>query len=184
MRNERQPGVVPARRGRRRVQSPKSTASGGQVRRRTGPTDARPPEPALPALSNAEESNAEGSVPQLPSPFRSPVSGFRALLSPIPLCVLCPGAPGLKAVPFSPLRRSPIFAFLCVLPGSGQAPAGLPRQGATAPAVARCDLCGEACAIPMPKTREKSYAHKGMHMAWMEKVRKRAQKPAKTAPKT
>ena len=29
-----------------------------------------------------------------------------------------------------------------------------------------------------------SYAHKGMHMAWMEKVRKRAQKPVKTGPKT
>jgi hypothetical protein len=29
-----------------------------------------------------------------------------------------------------------------------------------------------------------SYAHKGMHMAWMEKVRNRAQKPVKTAPKT
>jgi hypothetical protein len=29
-----------------------------------------------------------------------------------------------------------------------------------------------------------SYAHKGMHMAWMERVRNRAQKPVKTAPKT
>ncbi|GAG47226.1 unnamed protein product [marine sediment metagenome] len=29
-----------------------------------------------------------------------------------------------------------------------------------------------------------SYAHKGMHMAWMEKVRKRAQKPVKTDQKT
>ncbi|MGB2753581.1 MAG: hypothetical protein WBD44_00700, partial [Phycisphaerae bacterium] len=29
-----------------------------------------------------------------------------------------------------------------------------------------------------------SYAHKGMHMTWMEKVRKRAQKPVKTTPKT
>jgi hypothetical protein len=31
---------------------------------------------------------------------------------------------------------------------------------------------------------EGSYAHKGMHMAWMERVRNRAQKPVKTAPKT
>jgi hypothetical protein len=29
-----------------------------------------------------------------------------------------------------------------------------------------------------------SYAHKGMHMAWMEKVRNRALKPVKTDPKT
>jgi hypothetical protein len=28
-----------------------------------------------------------------------------------------------------------------------------------------------------------SYAHKGMHMTWMEKVRKRAQKPVKTGQK-
>jgi hypothetical protein len=29
-----------------------------------------------------------------------------------------------------------------------------------------------------------SYAHKGMHMAWMKKVRNRAQKPVKTGQKT
>jgi hypothetical protein len=68
----------------------------------------------------------------------------------------------LKAVPFAVSPFSPIPAFLCVL----------------------CDLCGEGCAIPVPKTRKKSYAHKGMHMTWMEKVRNRAQKPVKTAPKT
>jgi len=28
-----------------------------------------------------------------------------------------------------------------------------------------------------------SYTHKGMHMTWMEKVRKRAQKPVKTGQK-
>jgi len=77
--------------------------------------------------------------PAVCRPFCILHSAFCTFFPPIPpLRPFDPGAPGLRAV-------------LCDLPGSGQAPAGLPGQGATAPlAGVRLRPPATARAVPVP----------------------------------
>ena len=71
-----------------------------------------------------------------------------------------PPSASLRLAPFDRLRASrSLRAGLCDLPGSGQAPAGLPRQGATAP-LARVRLAVEPrqarpARVPWPAGRQR-----------------------------
>jgi hypothetical protein len=151
----------------------------------SGDRQFRPPHPAF-------------SPPRrLPPALRSPGWLGRRRVPQSPLCVLCapfdPGAPGLRACfavkprPYKALRvpRRDPSASVGVTPGAARSP----RLSPSVPqSLSRLGCFFVKCEISPAKfdlrASAGSYAHKGMHMTWMERVRNRAQKPVKTAPKT